>query len=169
MKKIKVSHYRILAGVGDRTPRTSAPARHRTILLHVMKRTPLQRYTPLARSTKPMASMRPGKRKARRAFSSAVMALNGGYCVRCWLTFGRYRLADDPHHWLPLARGGTDAPSNGLPMCRHCHNWIHRFPKLAEAAGWLLRAHGGMNEAVLGIHTFLLWSKTFWENATKKA
>lgn len=108
-----------------------------------------------------MDRMRPGKRKARRAFSKAVMAMNGGYCVRCHYRFGRLRQATEPHHWLPLGRGGSDHPSNGLPLCELCHRFIHRFPRIAEYQGFLLIKGVGNNEANM-IREWLERGKKFW-------
>lgn len=95
-----------------------------------------RRYLP--RSKKPIAKIRPKRRKELRAFHQAVVPKFGGYCIRCFVERGELRRATDPHHWQPRGKRGGDNPENGLPMCRDCHTWAHIHERDAIKAGWLL-------------------------------
>ena len=119
-----------------------------------MKRSPISRTTPLKRSSKPLRKLRPAKLKSRAAFRKAVMAKNGGWCVRCdllqrgllGLTHWPQTRAVHPHHWLPVGRGGKDECVNGIPLCADCHRVVHNWVKDSEEKGWLLKAGEPMNE-----------------------
>ena len=45
--------------------------------------------------------------------------------------------ADHMHHKLRRSQGGTNDPSNLVPVCFACHERIHRNPSWARAYGWL--------------------------------
>lgn len=45
-------------------------------------------------------------------------------CVRC-LERGKVTAAEVTHHIVPLAEGGTNDPSNLMPLCRACHDREH--------------------------------------------
>jgi 5-methylcytosine-specific restriction protein A len=45
-------------------------------------------------------------------------------CERC-LKEGRITPVEEVHHILPVNRGGTNAESNLMSVCRSCHNKIH--------------------------------------------
>ena len=46
------------------------------------------------------------------------------YCEKCFEE-GRMVRADEVHHILPVAQGGTNETSNLMSLCRGCHNKIH--------------------------------------------
>lgn len=45
-------------------------------------------------------------------------------CERC-LAEGRLTPVEEVHHILPVNRGGSNADSNLMSLCRSCHNKIH--------------------------------------------
>lgn len=45
-------------------------------------------------------------------------------CEMC-LKEGRYTPVEEVHHILPVSRGGTNAESNLMSLCRSCHTKIH--------------------------------------------
>ena len=45
-------------------------------------------------------------------------------CEMC-LKVGRYTPVEEVHHILPVIRGGTNAESNLMSLCKSCHNKIH--------------------------------------------
>ena len=45
-------------------------------------------------------------------------------CERC-LKEGRYTSVEEVHHILPVSRGGTNAKSNLMSVCKSCHNKLH--------------------------------------------
>lgn len=66
-----------------------------------------------------------------------VMAKNDGGCVNCW------REATDPAHVYPKGRYKhvEHLPSNGLPLCRQCHDFYTPRQIL-----WLIHAQGYMGQ-----------------------
>lgn len=117
---------------------------------------------------KPLRRLSKKKAASRAAFRKAVMAKKGGLCAKClwdanWLTplmaydnpDAVIRIAEHPHHWLPVGRGGTDDPSNGIPLCSECHRWIHDNPKQAHLDGWLLKANEAPNANAVKIREFM--------------
>jgi hypothetical protein len=48
--------------------------------------------------------------------------------------------AVDLHHRFPKGRGGLSVKANGVPGCRHCHDWIKAHPKKADELGLTLRS-----------------------------
>jgi hypothetical protein len=112
-----------------------------------MKRSPLNRDSPLARGTPIAARQRPLARRTapkRRAISPASPAqrakVKGQRCVHCT------RPACDPMHLCPRGQGGCDDPLCVVPGCRRCHrlfdegkldllgDLVRRFkPELAHA------------------------------------
>ncbi|WP_339125576.1 hypothetical protein [Pseudonocardia sp. D17] len=65
-----------------------------------------------------------------------VARRSGGWCETCDL-----QQAHDWHHRLNRSQGGTWAPSNGLHVCRPCHDWIGLWPVSALERGWHLEPH----------------------------
>lgn len=62
-----------------------------------------------------------------RRFVAAVRSRAQGRCERCGITEADARARDDGrglecHHILPLSRGGTNDPSNGVALCGVCHD-----------------------------------------------
>lgn len=45
-------------------------------------------------------------------------------CEMC-LEEGRYTPVEEVHHIIPVSRGGTNARSNLMSVCKSCHNKIH--------------------------------------------
>jgi 5-methylcytosine-specific restriction endonuclease McrA len=101
-----------------------------------MKRSgPLERRTPLRRTTKLKAKRRgiaPGLR--------GEVFLRDGGCrgrplipdVACW---GRL----DPHHILRRSQGGQDTPANLVTLCRAHHDWVHAHPEQSRTLGLLTK------------------------------
>lgn len=58
---------------------------------------------------------------ARHQLPAAIKARDGYRCVRCGAPD---RLT--VHHLVPLAAGGTHAPSNLVTLCWRCHQEAHR-------------------------------------------
>lgn len=131
----------------------------------------------LKHSRKPLRKLRPAKLKSRTAFRKAVMRKNGGKCLRCTILIANavmkvvfdaekltepmfWRKADHPHHWLPISRGGTDDPENGIPLDHNCHRWIHDNPKQAHLDGWLLKSGEPMNENAKRIKEWMEWKES---------
>ena len=109
-----------------------------------MKRTPLQRKTPL-RSTSTLARS-PMKRSRPKATDRAVVAqvvLRDGGCVaRSQVPEVRCAGRIDPHHVLPRGRGGKDTTENLICLCRAHHDWVHSNPSRAYDLGFLARSEG---------------------------
>lgn len=71
-----------------------------------------------------------GERRARRI----VARRSGGICEAC-----DRRPAVDWHHRCGRAQGGRWCPSNGLHLCRQCHEWVTTHPTAAREYGWSVR------------------------------
>jgi len=67
------------------------------------------------------------------ALKRLVFARAGHRCERC----GEYRHLD-AHHRKLVSQGGPDAAVNLAALCRACHDWCHRWPLKAQAAGWIV-------------------------------
>ena len=132
-----------------------------------MKRTPLERKTPLV-AKKPMSrgkGLQPGggglkrtvakpKRTRRTGPPSTVMALlakrSGGWCELGIVCLGNAP-AVDPSHRIAKGMGGTRDPrsntaANNLAACRACHDLVERSPAESYANGWKIR-RGAANPA----------------------
>lgn len=48
------------------------------------------------------------------------MEAYGHICINCGLD------AEEVHHIRPRHYGGTDHPRNLIPLCKNCHDEIHR-------------------------------------------
>ena len=59
--------------------------------------------------------------KNRKAWSAAVLRVNGNQCERC----GWDRARCDVHHKVPRAQGGTNTIGNGEVICPNCHRIEH--------------------------------------------
>lgn len=46
--------------------------------------------------------------------------------------------ATDFHHIKPKARGGSDAITNRMPLCRKDHDWAHTHSEAAHEEGLML-------------------------------
>ena len=52
---------------------------------------------------------------------------------------GCTRLADDLHEPLLRSRGGDPSSAEDtIPICRHCHDRVHQFPREATKRGWMI-------------------------------
>ena len=45
-------------------------------------------------------------------------------CEMCFKE-GKYSLLEEVHHILPVSRGGTNASTNLMSVCKSCHNKLH--------------------------------------------
>ncbi len=128
-----------------------------------MKRSPLNRYTPLQRGgplkrttrLNPVSAKRKSIQGDRRRMVKAELAARE-YCEAGPRIQGWYdskaiaerieclKWSSDIHEPLTRARGGsiTD-PTNTVSLCRICHNWIHANPRAATELGLLIRADPG--------------------------
>lgn len=98
-----------------------------------MKRTPLNRKTPLtARPKQASKEYVAAKRAILTRSNGKCEARVEGVCVG---------MAHHAHHILRRSQGGTDDESNLLAVCYGCHDWIHTHPAAAKESGFL-RASG---------------------------
>lgn len=121
-----------------------------------MKRSPLQRRTPLARGTSQLRRTQfvdhnVSRRQIVQAkFARAVRSQAGdrGLCQGCPLIipadqhatvdpFDLWHPGEHAHHVTPKSRGGPNDPSNGAWVCARAHRWIHDNPAEAERLGLL--------------------------------
>lgn len=66
-----------------------------------------------------------GKRYGSRWRKIRSMFLNANpFCEKC-KSEGRYTLASEIHHIIPLSKGGTHDLDNLMPLCKSCHAKIH--------------------------------------------
>lgn len=116
-----------------------------------MKRSPLERKTPLKRGTselkrtplKQVSKKRQELNRKRRTFVDEMLK-DFRYCQ-----VGVDIKSVDESHWCQVrsvdvheiktrARGGSIIDrANCLAICRSCHDWIHRNPKQATDLGFL--------------------------------
>lgn len=97
------------------------------------------------RSRRPLAKV--GAKTRREAadlaeFRKALKARAGGRCeIR--VSPECTGVGTDAHHKLMRSQGGGHDPSNGLFLCRACHDWTHGHPELSYAWGYLVRSTDG--------------------------
>jgi hypothetical protein len=77
---------------------------------------------------------KPGRTGAERKGRQVVRLRSGGMCEICGT-----RQATDWQHRKNRSQGGDWLPSNGLDVCRTCHEEIHLNPEAAYANGWSVR------------------------------
>lgn len=73
---------------------------------------------------------------AERRFRALVLERDGYRCQRC----RRDRCAAlDAHHLLPRGRGGSHHISNGVTLCRACHDGVHGIygGRVADWKDWM--------------------------------
>lgn len=129
-----------------------------------MKRTPIQRKTPMqsgsqrARAAKPKAARYTGPTKSLRL---EVLERDDYTCCRCGLTIhGKpYSL----QHRLPRGRGGTNTLANLVTFCGdathpdYCHSHVEQWRARATREGWLVPT--GIRPEDWPVHRFgQLWS-----------
>lgn len=108
-----------------------------------MKRTPLQRKTPMKRT--PLKSKnstkRPTKKKNRipPEVRSAVMKRAGHQCEVMADPLCTTR-ADEFHHRKLRSQGGEHTVENGLGICPACHRHIHMNPEESRKEGWIVKS-----------------------------
>lgn len=99
-----------------------------------MKRSPLNRKTPLKRTPFKVKRRSDNEwQKARRVALQRSM----GRCEAQW--GGCYGTSDHVHHKRRRSQGGTNDLDNLLVCCAHCHDQIHRNPEIAYQRKHLLR------------------------------
>lgn len=114
-----------------------------------MKRTPLSRTTPIARSAVPLRRSGPRPRSSplrprsakqealyveRRPLVAALLAERPSCEIAHDGCTGR---ATDVHELLSRARGGSILDeANCVTACRRCHDHVTQNPAWAEANGW---------------------------------
>jgi len=77
-----------------------------------------------------------GKRNTTDRFRNQLIELHGDKCVNCG---SQDRV--EFHHIVPVALGGTDAPSNVVPLCYKCHKAAHIGRKYGDITK---EAHGAV-------------------------
>ena len=106
-----------------------------------MKRTPLQRKTPLRnRATR---RDRPGKASVEfPPHVKEAARLRSGH--RCEARTGKVCTGriDHHHHILMRSQGGVGTLDNCLCVCSPCHTYIHANPIVSYLSGWLKRSKG---------------------------
>ncbi|MEM8873640.1 MAG: HNH endonuclease signature motif containing protein [Planctomycetota bacterium] len=117
-----------------------------------MKRTALQRTTPLKRGTsqltrrtklRPMSAKREAERLIRKAVRVRVLARDKGRCQLRVVGVCTSH-AVDVHEVRPRGRGGDYLdPDNCVAACRACHDHVHNNPAESLAAGRLASGHVG--------------------------
>lgn len=145
----------------------------------VVKRTPLERTTPLARTaftsrgkplrrTSPLKAKRPRKATAveqpdgigERVAKDRARKRAVGLCeIRLVGCFGRGK---DFHHRLLSGQGGLWQASNGLFLCRWCHEAVTNTRgnrALYETNGWLIPANTRPRIVPADVPV-LLWNNT---------
>lgn len=55
-------------------------------------------------------------------FRTALRDRARGRCEMCGCHVDNF----EAHHILPLSKGGTNDPANGMALCRSCHRRAHR-------------------------------------------
>jgi hypothetical protein len=105
-----------------------------------MKKAPLRRKTPLVgRSVLKRTPLSPVSKKRRRQLSDysrirkEFLILNK-ICALC-----KRESATDIHHVAGRWRERLNDTKKWQPLCRGCHDYIHRNPEWAYAHGWLER------------------------------
>ena len=100
-----------------------------------MKRTPLQRRTPLRSGKAPArrTSLRSTPSKRARPDEPLASACEFGLPGVC-TGYPQYR-----HHILPRTAGGSDEATNTADICFACHSWVHLHPAISYENGWLKR------------------------------
>lgn len=126
---------------------------------------PLQRRTPLARGTKPLARPRaPQPRKMRRSpmdktLRAAVYARSGGRCDAC----GTYLPEDawQAHHRQLRGMGngrGADSLGNLVALHAVCHRWVHDNPADARTHGFIVPSWANPDETPVHLHRDGRWA-----------
>lgn len=106
-----------------------------------MKRTPLNRKTPLKSYTtlKRTQMKRRSSSGVPKSVAQVVKDRAAGRCEagtpKC---VGR---VDHLHHRLLRSQGGKHTEDNLLAVCMPCHTFIHHHPQRSVDNGWIVRPH----------------------------
>jgi hypothetical protein len=100
-----------------------------------MKRTPLQRKTPLKRSRAPKSKPKPVSTDLYAEVVRRDMGCVAQRLVPEIKCAGRL----DPHHVLMRSQGGQDTAQNLKTLCRAHHDWVHNHPALSYELDLLRR------------------------------
>lgn len=84
----------------------------------------------------PFVAKAPKGTSEEKTAKKVVKARSGLICEGC-----ANRRASDFSHRVNEGQGGPWVASNGLHLCRPCHNWIGNNLREARAKGWYLRSH----------------------------
>lgn len=61
------------------------------------------------------------------------------------------RQGEPEWHHRQSRRADDHRPSNGLAVCRPCHNWLHAHPREAVAHGWIVLVAGNLPPAEVAV------------------
>lgn len=105
--------------------------------------TPLARTTGLARtgglsSTGPVKARKPAPTRQERDAKQSTKTRSPLWCeIRIdGVCHGR---GLDFSHRIAQSQGGPWLASNGIRVCRACHQWCHQNPTVAKAHGWFVQ------------------------------
>jgi hypothetical protein len=104
-----------------------------------MKRSPLQRKTPL-KSSSTIKRGKPIKTKVKavpKDIYQQVLARDGGCVARPLVPEVRCAGRIDPHHALMKSQGGQDTLDDLIAVCRSHHDYIHANPARSYELGLL--------------------------------
>lgn len=110
--------------------------------MSLTRRTPMKR-TPMRRQSAKCAK----RRKSQGQLKAELMLHRGLYCQHP--APGCTRFATDLSHRLPVSAGGPDTPENVRLLCRNCHGFYHRNPKLAYTTGVFLTREQAVREGIV--------------------
>jgi hypothetical protein len=128
-----------------------------------MKRSRLQRKTPLARMSKKRRILQRKRADfvkwelASRPWCEAgdairlhrMQTFGNEYAKRLSASYTCSRRSTELHEPLTRARGGNILdPHNTVAICRNCHNWVHDNPDSATRIGLLRSQHGVASDIV---------------------
>ena len=102
-----------------------------------MKRTPLTRKTPLRSITriKPRSAKRRSEADAYAELRAKLVLHPSAVCAALLCN----RRPVDLHHRREMGMGGAYTnPANVMPVCRACHDDIHRFQDWSREVGYLV-------------------------------
>jgi hypothetical protein len=112
-----------------------------------MKRTPLQRRTPLRRVSLKRQRVNRERRELVRSELMRRPRCEAGHLTPASCS----GYATDIHEPLTRARGGPILdPANTVAICRACHDWIHDNPQSATRIGLLKPSWGNGHTLATG-------------------
>ncbi len=112
-----------------------------------MKRTPLERRTPLRRVSLKRQRVNRERRELVRSELTRRPRCEAGHLTPASCS----GYATDIHEPLTRARGGSILdPANTVAICRACHDWIHDNPQSATRIGLLKPSWGNGHTLATG-------------------